>query len=182
MTASIFAQENSIGPTIGYNHAWLSGDGVSARPAFNAGVVYNNSFQEHWGAGAELKYSLEGARVDATDQNIDLSYIRLPLRLMYFFGSYGDAFRPKIYAGPSLAFLASAKTKIGSNKIDVIDSYDRFDIGILGGIGFNYRLREQTWLNVDLGYTHGLIDQNNSASIKTHNRLLNANVGVAFGF
>ena len=176
------AQENSFGPTVGYNHTWLSGDAYSAKPGFNVGVVYNNSFMEHWGAGLELKYSVEGTKIDGTDADFNMAYLRLPLRLQYFFGSYGQAFRPKIYAGPSVAFLLSAKSKIGDNKIDVIDDTNRLDIGLLGGIGFNYRLKEQTWLNFDLGYTHGLLDISPSESVNPKNRMINANLGVAFGF
>jgi outer membrane protein W len=178
------AQENSnsIGPTVGYNHTWMSGDGNSARPGFNAGIVYNNSFMEHWGAGLELKYSMEGTKFDGTDSNLNAAYLRLPLRLMYFFGDYGKAFRPKLYAGPSLGFMLSAKSDIGGNKVDYIDAYNRFDIGILGGVGFNYRIKDQTWLNFDLGYTHGLLDQSKTNSFDTKNRMINANIGIAFGF
>jgi len=184
ISTMMIAQENSnsIGPTVGYNHTWISGDGTSAKPGFNAGVVYNNSFMEHWGAGLELKYSMEGAKIDGTDANFNAAYLRLPLRLAYYFGDYGKAFRPKIYAGPSLGFLLTAKSVIGDNKIDVIDSYDRFDIGLMGGIGFNYRIKDQTWLNFDLGYTHGLIDQLKSDAFDSKNRMINANIGVAFGF
>src|SRR5690349_14344362 len=115
ISTMVFAQEssNSIGPTVGYNHTWTSGDGTSAKPGFNAGIVYTNSFMEHWGAGLELKYSMEGAKIDGTDANGNLAYLRLPLRLKYFFGDYGNAFRPKVYLGPSLGFLLSAKSTIG---------------------------------------------------------------------
>lgn len=181
MSTMMFAQENSIGPTIGYNHAWVSGDNVKAKPGFNVGLIYNNSFLEHWGAGLSLLYSAEGAKAEVSDISTNLTYIRLPLRLQYFFGDFGQAFRPKIYVGPSLAFLVGAKLDQNGNNIDVKDGYEKFDLGLLAGLGFNYRLKDQTWLNFDLGYTHGLLDIS-TGSNEPKNRLINANVGVAFGF
>lgn len=187
MTTMLNAQEesrHSLGPTVGYNHAWISGDaeGVSAKPGFNVGLIYNYSLQEHWGLGLGLLYSVEGYKIDGTDADANVSYVRIPLRVQYFFGEWGQAFRPKLYAGPSLAFLAGAKTKQGSNTIDFKDQVEGFDVGLLVGLGFNYRMSERIWLNFDLGYTNGFLDVAKSELSENKNRLVNANVGVAFGF
>ena len=181
LSFQLVAQDKSIGPTIGYNHAWGTGTGVESRPGFNAGVIFNYSFNEHWGLGASLLYSLEGAKVKGIDQTLDLSYVRIPLRAIYYFGDYGNAFRPKIFLGPSLGFLVGAKQKIGSTNIDLKDNFQSFDLGLLVGAGFNYRLKDQTWLNVDLGYTNGLLNTSTLNSVESQNRLFNLNIGVAFG-
>ncbi len=187
MATMVSAQEesrHSIGPTVGYNHSWVSGepDGTSAKPGFNVGLIYNYSLKEHWGLGAGLLYSVEGYHIDGTDTDANIAYVRIPLRLQYFFGEWGQAFRPKLYAGPSLAFLAGAKTKQGSNTIDFKDQVEGFDVGLLVGLGFNYRLKDRMWLNLDLGYTHGFLDLNKIELFENNNRLINANVGLAFGF
>jgi hypothetical protein len=187
ISTMMMAQEesrHSLGPTIGYNHSWLSDDpdGASSKPGFNVGLIYNYSLKEHWGLGAGILYSAEGWHIDATDENANVAYVRVPLRLQYFFGEWGQAFRPKLYAGPSLAFLAGAKTDIGGNTLDFKDQMESFDVGLLVGLGFNYRLRDRMWLNLDLGYTHGFLNAYDSETLDNKNRLLNANVGVAFGF
>ena len=187
MSTMAFAQEesrHSLGPTVGYNHSWLSGDaeGLSAKPGFNVGLIYNYSLMEHWGLGLGLLYSVEGYKIDGTDADANVAYVRVPLKLQYFFGEWGQAFRPKLFAGPSLAFLAGAKTKQGSNTIDFKDQVEGFDVGLLVGLGFNYCLKDRMWLNFDLGYTNGFLDTYKSEAFDNKNRLINANLGVAFGF
>ena len=111
----------------------------------------------------------------------------MPLKFQYFFGELGDNFRPKIFAGPSFAFLIGGKSEIRAGEttttIDSKDVFEGFDVGLLGGLGFNYRLAERTWLNFDVAYTHGMLDVAGSKSNSdAKNRLVNVNVGVAFGF
>jgi outer membrane protein W len=184
------AQVQSFGPTVGFNYAWLSDlDNESGRPSFNAGFTYNYSILQSAGLGIEARYSEEGVKQDIGNATLTtkLNYIRVPLKFQYFFGELGDNFRPKIFAGPSFAFLMGGKSEIRAGEttttIDSKDVFEGFDVGLLGGLGFNYRLAERTWLNFDVAYTHGMLDVagSNSGS-DAKNRLVNVNVGVAFGF
>lgn len=184
------AQVNSFGPTIGFNYAWLSdNDNDNARPSFNAGLLYNHSILESSGIGIELRYSQEGSKTkigNLTYTN-ELNYIRVPLEFNYYFGVLEDDFRPKIFAGPSFAFLigGESKVQVGENIVttDSKDIYEPFDIGLQAGAGFNYRLAKMTWLNFDVAYTHGFlnVDSGNNTN-EPQNRLANVNLGVAFGF
>lgn len=55
--------------------------------------------------------------------------------------------------------------------------------GIQAGVGLNCRLAKLIWLNFDLAYTHGLLNVNrNNSTFEPQNRLVNINLGVAFGF
>jgi len=184
------AQVNSIGPTLGFNYAWLS-DNANAdpRPSFNIGFVYNYSILQSSGIGFEARYSQEGAQTKIGNRTFTsaLNYLRIPLKFTYYFGQLEDDFRPKIFAGPSLAFLVGGETQtlVGENivKVNSKDFYESFDVGLQAGAGFNYRLAELTWLNFDVAYTHGFLPVvKGNSSYEPRNRLLNLNLGVAFGF
>lgn len=190
VSSNIQAQVNSIGPTVGFNYAWLSDDAnVEARPSYNVGILFNHSILESSGIGIEARYSQEGFRTKIGNQTFthQLNYLRVPLEFNYYFGELEDDFRPKIFAGPSFGFLIGGKSKtvIGETIVTVEskDLYEPFDFGVNAGVGFNYRLAESVWLNFDAAYTHGFlkVTQGNSAS-EPQNRLLNLNLGVAFGF
>lgn len=184
------AQVNSIGPTAGFNYAWLSEiDEVKGRPSFNVGLIYNYSIFESAGIGIEARYSQEGAQTKIGSRTFtsELNYIRLPLEFHYYFGQLEDDFRPKIFAGPSFAFLIGGKTDVGLGEtiaeVDSKDLYESFDFGLQAGAGFNYRLAETTWLNFDVAYTHGFLNvAGDKNPAEPQNRLVNVNLGVAFGF
>lgn len=184
------AQVQSFGPTLGFNYAWLSDvDNASPRPSYNIGFTYNYSILQSGGVGLEARYSEEGVKQEVGNTTITskINYVRIPLKFQYFFGKLGNDFRPKFFVGPSFAFLVGGKSEVRSGEItttvDSKDLYNNFDAGLMGGAGFNYRLAERTWLNFDLAYTHGLIDvAGNKSSSKAQNRLVNVNLGVAFGF
>jgi len=146
--------------------------------------------------GADAVFANEGFKAENTvsgnkfTNNTNLNYIRVPLKLSYFFGGLGDKFRPKLYAGPSLGFLVGGKTKFETENLasgavvktetDSKNNYKSFDFGVMGGIGFNYRIGTATWLNLDLNYTNGLTDVTKGESNWNANRNYGIAVGVAF--
>src|SRR4051794_2897818 len=138
----------SIGPGAGFGHTWVSNsNNVKFKLAANAGVSLVYSASEHFGIGLDAKYSYEGVKTGSSAANaLDLNYFRFPLKAIYFFNGYGNALRPKIFVGPSLGLLSSAK----ANKEDFKSSFNSTDWGIVGGVGLNYRLVQNTWFNADL--------------------------------
>lgn len=184
-----YAQIHSLGPSAGLNLSTISStDNSSFLPGFNVGIIYNYSTRQHFGFGLEPRYSQEGVTVDYGSEKgyIRLNYLRLPVKFQYFVGEMEDNFRPKLYIGPSLGYLLGGKTKEASENASFVrtinrSDYNQFDIGLMGGFGFNYRIAEATWLNFDIAYTYGLLDI--SEAQKDHrNRNLNVNLGVAWGF
>jgi len=181
------SQTNSIGPTVGFNSARFS-ENSGARPSFNFGILYNYSIFENSGLGVELLYSQEGSITKIGNNNYthELNYIRIPLEFNYYFGKINNDFRPKLFAGPSLAFLVGgeSKSKFGSSEVtyNSKDLYKSFDIGLLLGVGFNYRLSDLIWFNFDAGYTHGLLNVSKGSNPELKNRLINLNFGIAYGF
>lgn len=181
------AQEFSLGPTIGLNNSWIDevpGDN-EALLGLNAGLTLVYSTEEHWGVGLDLKYSGEGMKTKLRGETATtrLNYVRIPIKLIYFFNNFGNDFRPKIYVGPSLGILAGGETKLflpsGTAKVDSKDLYEDVDLGLLFGTGFNYRIASGTWLNVDLAYGHGFTDIAKTGD--AYNRNFSLNVGLAWG-
>lgn len=181
---SVSAQSKfSLGPTAGFGFSTLSNVEYSkVKSTGNAGLSLVYSAVEHFGIGVDVKYSFEGTKIDfnGVKAELDLNYVRIPIKATYFFNKYGDKLRPKIFAGPSLGFLTKAKEDGVENTTD----YNSFDLGILLGIGLNYRLVNKTWFNVDFTTNSGLSDVTKNTTFnndKNSNRNVQLNVGVNFG-
>lgn len=183
----------SLGPVVSFGHSWTSnmaGEGAfKASPALGVGLVYSKN--EKWGFGAQLLASHEGYKRTMPTLSGDAGpavsvnpvYIRLPLHAIYFFGNYGDRVRPKIYAGPSVAVRVDEKAWIDGESVEpTTDVFRRADFGLTAGAGANIRLSKLTWLNLDAGYYHGLVDvlMANNGDFNG-NRNLRLNVGLMWG-
>ncbi|MBC7848845.1 MAG: porin family protein [Chitinophagaceae bacterium] len=189
--SDVKAQDNlSFGVLGNVGHTWMSGDGENKfKPALGAGLRLVYSANANLGIGGDLKFSAEGARKEfnngLTDVKVNLNYIRANPQLLYFFGEFGDAVRPKIFAGPSLGFLISGKTKSTTGntttEVDSKDNYNGFDFGALVGAGANFRVAPGKWLNLDLGYTHGFVDLTKSDNNTAYNRNLAVGIGLTWG-
>lgn len=174
----------SIGPAIGFGHTGIrntSGRDIF-KPSFNAGVIFNYSSRKHVGFGAEVLWSMEGARVESGpyDADLTLQYIRVPLKFAYYFGDFEDNFRPKITVGPSMGFLLDAVSDSnaeGSSKVNVKSYYNKFDVGLYASVGFNLKLARNIWLNTDLNYYTGFT----TILDNQYNSNFGLKVGVAFG-
>lgn len=190
--AAAFAQEApgeaaktfSIGPAIGFGHTGIRNtSGIDIfKPSWSAGVIFNYSSRKHVGFGAEVLWSMEGARVEsgAYEADLTLHYIRVPLKFAYYFGDFEDNFRPKITVGPSMGFLLDAISDSnveGSSKASVKSYYNTFDVGLYASIGFNLKLARNIWLNTDFNYYTGFTTIRDNQ----YNSNFGLKVGVAFG-
>jgi len=201
-------QTLTVGPKAGVNISRLTNlEDLQSKTGFTAGGFLVYSFIENFGVGADLLYSGEGAKYVylVNDGNnttryqykVSLNYLRMNVPFNYFFCKQENAFRPKIFAGPSLAFLLSAKNKselisasdnsatVVTGTKSVTGNYKGADFGALAGVGFNYKLAEETWLNFDAAYHIGGTDipKNPPAGADpVHNTGIALTLGVGFGF
>ena len=181
----------SIGPNAGFGNSTLSNfQDREGHASGNLGLSLVYSAIEHFGVGADIKYSLEGAErtrmVGSVKQEdkINLNYIRVPVKAIFFFNKFGDRLRPKAAVGPSFGFLVGGdRTDFnGVRTEDLSNTINTFDFGIHGSAGLNYRLIRNTWFTADLSYLHGLTDVEKGTANPTYaNRNLGINVGVNFG-
>jgi hypothetical protein len=180
----------SVGPVVGFGHSGVRNVGYDDifKPSWNAGLTMNYSSWEHIGLSVDLFYSKEGGRYQMNNGNeIDLTlhYVRLPIKLAFFMGDYTNDFRPKFTIGPSVGFLIDDSFEVsgdgsraGINSNFDQEDYNNIDFGGQATIGFNYKMAERIWLNVDGYYYQGLsrIDD-----LSHYNADFGLRAGVAFG-
>lgn len=181
------AQNNiAIGPIVGVGLSKFTGDDAGEGVKFKVGPEFGASFifspQANWGIGADFLYSIEGAQAEVGNDKFktNVDYIRVPLRFIYFFGDWDQSVRPKIFAGPTLGFLVKAE----SEDVDIKDGINGFDLGAHVGVGANFKIADQTWLNTDITYTHGFTNVAKEVlniQPKYTNQRIALHVGVLFG-
>lgn len=195
-----YAQSNSLGISGGFGKSSINNfdkvygaTNTEFMPHGNVGISFIHSTKINLGFGADVKYSWEGAQAENSttgkEQVLSMQYVRVPLKVMYFFGKYGQRVRPKIYAGPSMGFLVAAKYSTEQNgvstpEVNIKDQFNGFDIGVVGGAGINYRLVKNTWFTADVNYYNSFRDireQDVSGSPRLSNNTLALNVGVNWG-
>ncbi|HOY14376.1 MAG TPA: porin family protein [Saprospiraceae bacterium] len=175
------AQSNdnfSLGPKIGINFANVNSENTDINTGLVFGITSTYSLNEMSGIGVDLLYSQQGFK--SGNSSVDLNYVKVPVLYKFFFNKLGDAFRPRLELGLSPGFLLTAKT----NDVDVKPAYNSFDIGAMGGLGFNYRVGSRLWLNVDLRADLGLTNLSNTNVLGLNdlkNRTIGFNIGLAYG-
>jgi hypothetical protein len=167
----------SIGPTVGASHAFLIPyKSWQFNPQWTAGLSWIYSPYEHFGLGGDVRYSAEGGKLNLEPgtTTIRLDYLRVPIKAMYFFNGVEDNIRPKVTLGPSVGFLVDELNTepVPANKVD---------FGVNASAGFNYRMMENLWLNVDVNYYQGLIKIREAGSTKELNGNLGLQLGVLVG-
>jgi outer membrane protein W len=186
-TICVFAAQSqnlTIGPKFGANVSTLTGvDDADFNTGLAAGVFLLYSTNVKLGIGLDAFYSEEGTDTKILDEeiNLRLNYMRLNIPVSFFFRDIGDEFRPKVFIGPTLGFLMSAEVENGSS-VDVKDFYNSMDIGALVGLGFNNRITEKTWLNIDASYKYGFIEVRETAvGDAQNNHGITISIGIGFG-
>jgi hypothetical protein len=176
-----FSQENvlSIGPRAGVNIANVSNvDGSKSSVGLVAGLTGTYSISQTSGVTMDVLYSQEGYALDA--QDVDLTYLQVPLYYNLFLGELGDRLRPKVYIGVAPGFLLDAKSGNG----DLTESMSSVVFSVTGGAGINYRIADRVWLNADVRAFLGLNDLREDAFQTDETvaaRNVQLSVGVAFG-
>ena len=190
----------SLGPVVGVGGTWIDNlDSKQGKTHGSFGLAMVFSATPNFGLGADIRYSFEGGKNKITNgglvtaKEINLDYLRVPVRAILFLGEKGSRIRPKLSVGPTVGFLMGGKTNttfsesngnvLTSRTVNSKDVYNRFDVGLNAGAGLHYRLVKSTWLIADVGYYHGLRDivENPSTNSSLKNRNLAVNLGVNFG-
>ncbi len=182
--SSLRAQNNSQSTTFGLKGGLLlsniSGDEAIDQYAKKIGpqIGFTAAYYPHvnWSARAELNYEFKGGKFDMHEMKMNLHYVTLPLYAKFTFNE-----DPKIYfyAGGYGSFLISANTKGEYEKIieedylvqsineDITSYLNRFDVGILAGLGVQGRFNRYLDIFIDLRYTKGFFNlDNNTAELR----------------
>jgi hypothetical protein len=173
----------SVGPEIGVN---FSRYGMDANrndhlPGIVGGFFATYSVINTFGVTGKILYSEKGS--EQKDYDEILRYIEIPLTARFFINKEGR-FRPNLFAGSSAGYLLHVSRRDNDGNMATLqnfeDLYNRFDLGITGGIGLNYEIIEDTRVLIDGRYTYGLRDLTKAAG-QINNETFTATVGLSFG-
>ena len=107
------------------------------------------------------------------------SYIDLPVLLK---GNFNGL---QVFAGPQISYLTKSdlRTTAGAlgfnllNKtMDATEQFNRWDAGITGGIGYQFK----NGLNISAAYDHGLSRADKNKNMEAYNRSFKVGVGISF--
>lgn len=178
-SAQLTENNFSIGPRVGVNFSNVSNpDEAELLTGLVLGLTSTYSINENSGITVDALYSGEGYKVVGT--GIKLGYLRIPILYNIFFGELGQKFRPKVFLGPQLGFLMTAKVGESDIKYDM----NKFSFGLGAGLGFNYQLGNRVWLNTDLRSFFDLNKiSNNAVDYPEEPKIRNIqlSVGIAWG-
>lgn len=161
---------------------------INTRIGWNAGLTMTYSAWEHWGFGGDVLYTRTGGYYSVyrptgnTRHTVRTDYVRIVPKATYFFLGLENRFRPKVFLGPNLGILTSAVDK--NRGLGLYNEFVPVEIGVTGGIGFNYRVASAVWLTFDAEYLYGfnrINEVNTFNPDNLHTNSLSGSVGLAFG-
>jgi outer membrane protein W len=173
----------SFGPEIGVNFSKYGKDASDSdfRSGILLGLGLTYSIENLYGFTAKVLYSQKGAEFGDTKQS--LKYVEVPVVGRFFFNREGT-FRPNLFIGPSFGFLTGVSVKDGDNDSVELDNYsdvyNTFDLGVAGGLGFNWLIGDETRIIIDGRYTHGLSDITKGEG-SVNNQAISVSAGLTFG-
>ena len=176
--ASAFCQAQSdprftIGTKGGFGHSYIRPNGGGFNGSWLIGLTANYMSGEHVGFGADALYSSEGGRIVLADGSMgtgEVDYMRVPLRVIYAFGSSESDFRARVSAGPTFGINMAENT-----------GFKDLDIGLTPALGFSYEMLEGFWLGTDVSYYHGLTDIFPANNTNDYNGNLRLEISLTFG-
>lgn len=192
--STCYAQNTGLGFTGASGVSWISGTGLKTSPApsLNIGATLVFLTDAQLGFSADVVFSNEGVNYTkdyfgtTTNTRFNSEYIRVPLRVTYFFNKYHSRIRPSIAVGPSLGFLTGGKimTDHPNGQVQrqyVNDVLKPFDVGVQGALGLSFNLGQDLWFNTYISYYQGLLKQNKEGDENMKNGHLLLNASVTFG-
>lgn len=193
------AQGWTIGDKVTIGHAWTVGN----RPqdadrkfhlSFAAGrnAIYN--FNDNVGLGFGTFFSSEGNTFEIDNDNAEntinrmrLNYIRIPVGFHFTFGDAQQRVRPRLGVGGAVGFLVGGKTYTEGKESEVFAGVkstrimsNMVDAGATASLGLNVRLADGFYINHDVNYYHGLVE--NEFDGNASPSFTNRNIGLSMGF
>ncbi|UTW65191.1 PorT family protein [bacterium SCSIO 12643] len=122
------------------------------------------------------------AYLDSGSYSQSFGYFNVPLMLKYRLKNHFF-----IEGGTQMAIMINARLNYEysfdgvdvTSSADNMGSFNRFDMGLIGGIG--YKLRKGTGMNIGLKYYQGMIDITKSENLNNKNRVIYLKVDIPIG-
>ena len=172
---------------------------INYRTGFAVGLSYDYIFKKNFIVGADILYNQRGFTTDIifTDEhgnltgqkatmNYNYDYLTIPLKVGYH---YGKSFYCFVNIGLTPAILMDAQTIIPkikflpSEKHDVTDRVNKFDIGGIIEIGVGYKFIDRFWLYSSFSYQNSFTTITNSdyfANSKIRHNGMTISIGLKY--
>ncbi|WP_109852515.1 porin family protein [Aquimarina sp. AU58] len=135
----------------------INGSDNEYRFGYHAGIFVRIKFTDKFLLNTELLFSNKGYKFEGLRNanaqpsgsgNLHLNYLNLPILFGY------NIFDKLIFElGPELGYLLSAKSKFGTETIDVKNIWDNdLDFGLSAGLAYSVM---ENWM-IGIRYTHGI--------------------------
>jgi outer membrane protein W len=178
----------SIGPELGVNFSKAGRDALEndMKTGVLAGFFLTYSVVDNFGITTKFLLSQRGSQttVNGVTSKTTLNYVEIPILARFFLNKSGS-FRPNLFVGPSLNYLAGGTTKVGDADAVKIPNYteslNTIDLGITGGLGLNFAIADETRILLDARYVYGLSDVTKGGS-NINNQTISISAGIQFGF
>jgi hypothetical protein len=166
----------TTGPVMGYYAGGFItfplGNHLSAEP----GLYYSTK-----GYALKGSYTVKGIDILTADASAKLqsAYIEMPLMLKANFNGL------QLFAGPQLSYLTNAAVKTSAGiagfnlfqkSMDITNQMNRWDIGITGGIGYQF----VNGLRITAAYDRGLSKVDAGQHVQSHNEGFKIGAGISF--
>ncbi|MEO8822806.1 MAG: porin family protein [Ginsengibacter sp.] len=147
---------------------------MSEKLSFDPGIYYSLKGYEMDGSIGLKGMDFLGVNAKAILQS---QYVDVPLLLKGNFGGF------QVFAGPQISYLAQANLKttagvLGINllnkSLDVTSQFNRWDVGLTGGIGYQFT----NGLSVSASYDYGLSKIDAHQNVNAFNRAIKVGIGI----
>ncbi|MBC7850115.1 MAG: PorT family protein [Chitinophagaceae bacterium] len=146
------------------------------RAGFVVGVSYELALNKMISIQPELNYSTQNAREDYFGSKLNVSYTQIPVLFQFH-----PTVRNKLYAGPQVSFLGTAKTTAqDGTKTGISNQLNQTDFGVAFGVA---HLPAQSGISVDVRVYQGMMNVYKAEydnGLKTRNLLVSLTVGYLF--
>lgn len=148
---------------------------MSENLSFEPGIYYSLKGYELDGAIGLKGMDFLGVNAKAILQS---QYVDVPVLLKGNFGGF------QIFAGPQISYLAQSNLKttagvLGINllnkSMDVTSQFNRWDVGLTGGIGYEFA----NGLSLSASYDYGLSKVDANQNINAFNRAIKVGIGIS---
>jgi len=164
----------TTGPVMGYYAGGFAAIPLSNHLSTETGLYYSTK-----GYALQGSYTVKGIDILSADVNAKLqsAYIEMPLLLKADFNGL------LLFAGPQLSYLTNAAIKTSAgiagfnlfhNSADITNQLNRWDIGITGGIGYQF----SNGIRITAAYDRGLSKVDAGQQLQSHNEGFRIGMGI----
>lgn len=162
------------------NHLGFFAGGYAAIPLTNIITLEPAAYFSQKGYELKGSLNLKGVKFLGANATAKLNsqYIDIPVVVKATLSGF------QFFAGPQFSYLLNAdlKTTAGvlgfnllNNKLDATNQFNRTDVAITGGVGYQLTRR----INVIASYDHGLSKADMNRNLNSYNRSIKVGVGMS---